>query len=258
MHKRFHEFQAYRKQGKRILILFFLDLYFLLLALISSLLPMKYSQSLTTGFLLIDIFFLCFTMVFSRRNFIIIKNLEVHFLHNNYGTSAKIIKKFHRLIEENLFEYHFQPIINARTGDIYAYEALMRTNSDVIGLLPVEILDLASKENRLYDIEKLTFYNTLKIMKNTREIFQKKKLFINSVSSHQLTDEDFNLLLLEYGPLFKNIVMELTEATFLNEVGIKILHKRLLDTGCQLALDDYGTGIQTNQYCLILIRILLR
>jgi EAL domain-containing protein (putative c-di-GMP-specific phosphodiesterase class I) len=157
---------------------------------------------------------------------------------------------FHKLLEENLFEYHFQPIINARTGDIYAYEALMRTDPDIIEMLPIEILDLASKENRLYDIEKLTFYNTLKIMKNTSETFQNKKLFINSVSSHQLTDEDFNKLYQDYAPLFQNIVMEITESTLLDDAGIKLIHKRFQDTNCQLALDDYGTGYSNESILL--------
>jgi EAL domain-containing protein (putative c-di-GMP-specific phosphodiesterase class I) len=183
-----------------------------------------------------------YTLVFSKRNSSIIKNLEESFLHNNYGTSVNKIKRFHKLMEENLFEYHFQPIIHARTGDIYAYEALMRTNTEVIGMQPVEILDLAAKENRLYDIEKYTFYNTLKIMKDNSNTFQTRKLFINSVSSHQLFDEDFNLLYQKYGSLFKDIVIEITEATLLNDDGIKLLHKRLQKTNFQLALDDYGAG----------------
>jgi EAL domain-containing protein (putative c-di-GMP-specific phosphodiesterase class I) len=112
----------------------------------------------------------------------------------------------------------------------------------ILGMLPMEILDLATKENRLYDIEKHTFNNTLSIMKEASDTFQTKKLFINSVSSHQLSDEDFYDLYQNYGPLFKNVVMEITESTLLDEKGTKLLHQRLQNTNCQLALDDYGTG----------------
>lgn len=31
------------------------------------------------------------------------------------------------ILDNNLLKYHFQPIVNARTGQIYAYEVLMRT-----------------------------------------------------------------------------------------------------------------------------------
>ena len=34
--------------------------------------------------------------------------------------------KVQRLIDLNLFTYHFQPIVRADTGEIYSYEALMR------------------------------------------------------------------------------------------------------------------------------------
>lgn len=50
-------------------------------------------------------------------------------------------------MEENLFEYHFQPIIDARTGAIFAYESLMRTDPNSIDMLPSEILDMAKRKS---------------------------------------------------------------------------------------------------------------
>ena len=169
--------------------------------------------------------------------------IEVSFLDDHYGSISNKLSSFQKLLEYNLFQYHFQPIINAKTGEIFAYEALMRTDTDTIDLAPIEILDLATKEDCLYNIERYTFYNTLRIMKENKDVFLNKKLFINSTSSHPLTDIDFEELYHNYSPFFRNIVMEITETTILKEEDLKLISKRLQETGCQLALDDYGTGL---------------
>ena len=70
------------------------------------------------------------------------------------------IRKFLHLVDNNLFTYHYQPIVDVRTGDVVGYEALMRTDKS-IGMRPVEVLSYAARLKRLYDVEKLTMRNTL-------------------------------------------------------------------------------------------------
>ena len=36
---------------------------------------------------------------------------------------------FHKMLNEELFTYYFQPIVSATDGSIFAYEALMRGKS---------------------------------------------------------------------------------------------------------------------------------
>lgn len=71
------------------------------------------------------------------------------------------IRAFSELLDKNLFTYHFQPIVSSSTGEIVAYEALMRTKGN-IALNPLQILNCAKNFGRLYDIEKAT----LKILLN--------------------------------------------------------------------------------------------
>ncbi|MGB4658840.1 MAG: EAL domain-containing protein [Mobilitalea sp.] len=241
MRKKFQEFQDYHKRCTRIIILLCLDLIFLSLLLISTLFPIAHSHLLILIFIILNFICLSLTALNSRLNLATVKNLEDYFLKNSYGSSSNRIHKFHKLLDNNFFEYHFQPIVDAKTGEIFAYEALMRTPPE-IDMMPVEILELADRENCFYDIEKFTFTNTLKIMKSYSDIFETKKLFVNSISSHQLTDADFNSIFNEYGPLLSNLVMEITESTHIDEDGLTLLHKRLKQSNCQLALDDYGTG----------------
>lgn len=156
-------------------------------------------------------------------------------------TSYKNSQIFAKIIRENQLRYYFQPIVNAVNGDIYAYEALMRTSED-INLSPKQILELAQEHNNLYAVEKLTFFNAVKALSQNQQFFKDRKLFINSVGSFLLTEEDFNKLYLTYGELMEKVVIEVTEQNNPTSNDISLLKKRCVITRSGVAIDDYGTG----------------
>lgn len=151
------------------------------------------------------------------------------------------VKKFSELIDNNLFLYHFQPIVSARSGDIVAYEALMRTDKS-IDMNPLQILDMARRFGRLYDIEKATLHNALTFLSKNQEVFEKRSLYVNAIPSHTLTEEDFEKLTDEFGELLEKIVIEFTEQTQISDEDLSFIHKRLKKNNVKLAIDDYGTG----------------
>ncbi len=151
------------------------------------------------------------------------------------------MRRFTRLVDGNMFRYHFQPIIDAHTGQIIAYEALMRTDSS-IGMNPLEVLGAAAKLGRMYDIEKATMHNTLEYICTHQEDFQEKKLFVNSIPAYILSYEDWDALCQDYGELMQKMVIEMTEQTELDDDRLAIIRDRLRRSGIQLAIDDYGTG----------------
>ena len=127
---------------------------------------------------------------------------------------AKIV---HDIIEHNRLNYHFQPIVVATTGEIYAYEALMR--ADVVPYLaPPVVLRYAEFFNRLYDIEKATFTNVLKIIEQSGDSFAAgSKVFINSIPGHVLKEDDFNELKNKLDTCSERIVVEFTEQSEIRE-----------------------------------------
>ncbi|WP_028510697.1 EAL domain-containing protein [Ruminococcus sp. NK3A76] len=151
------------------------------------------------------------------------------------------IEQFSNLIDSNLFRYHFQPIISAHTGEIIAYELLMRSGGGV-EMYPLEILDYAKKYDRLYDIEKATFFNALHIVSENQQQFSSKKLFINSISDHILTKTDWDRLLSDYGELLEKVVIELTEQSEISDEQLDTVKNRIAFSNMELAIDDYGTG----------------
>lgn len=145
------------------------------------------------------------------------------------------------LIEKNLFFYHFQPIADAHTGTIFAYEALMRTDP-VIYMSPLEVLNAASTYGRLYDIEKATMWNTLSYISEHEELFKECKLFVNSIPAHMLNTSDWTALVDKYGHLLDKLVIEMTEQTEMDNDRISVIRNRLKAHNISLAIDDYGTG----------------
>ncbi len=151
------------------------------------------------------------------------------------------IKELNRLIKNNLFDYHFQPIVNAHTGDIFAYEALMRPRSDIIHT-PPELIHIAEQENRLKDIELATIENTFRILHDNLEVIEDRKLFVNSIPNSYISDADYQRLKGLYGAGFKNLVVEITEEWDLEEDTLRLINERYRSENVLIALDDYGSG----------------
>ena len=147
----------------------------------------------------------------------------------------------HKVLEENLFTYRFQPIVNTIDGEIYSYEALMRSKTEK-NLPPLLIIKYADMQNRLADVEKATFLNVLKIIEQHREELGKVKIFINSIPGVHVSERDFSTLEDYFAELHDNVVVELTEEAELNDKDLERLKDFFGQYGLETALDDYGTG----------------
>lgn len=146
-----------------------------------------------------------------------------------------------RLLNENLFSYNFQPIVSAKDGSVFAYEALMRSG-DEFRLSPLTILSHAEALDRLQDVEKCTMFNTLRFAKENQRLLAGKLLFINSIPACTLPDADFEQLYQLYGDIMQSIVVEFTEQTEASSSQLKTLLERSHRCGFKVAIDDYGTG----------------
>lgn len=158
------------------------------------------------------------------------------------ATSREQYALFEALVSNNLFLYHFQPIVSAKDGEIYAYEALMRTDSS-IGMNPFEVLTIANDYKRLYDIEKATLFNVMKRYTEETDKFEGKKVFVNCIPGYFLNAEDRKALHDNYNDIFHNFVFEITEQDTLNEDELNSLRNLENKAGKNMiAIDDYGVG----------------
>lgn len=145
------------------------------------------------------------------------------------------------IMDNNRLCYHFQPIVNAKTGDIYAYEALMRTEGEVY-VSPLTILKYAEYMGRLYDIERLTFFNVLERISREGDIFDDKKVFINSIPDNRLQGKDAEILEQKLKEYSATVVVELTEQAEVPDDELTLMKNNYASMGIETAVDDYGTG----------------
>ncbi|MBQ1904280.1 MAG: EAL domain-containing protein [Ruminococcus sp.] len=146
-----------------------------------------------------------------------------------------------QILDNNLLTYHFQPIVCAKDGSIYAYEALMRSNTER-PISPLRIIKFATMQGRLEDVERATFVNVLSIIDKNKQRLGNAKVFINSIPGVRLHDTDNDIV---EGYLKANsemVVVELTEEAELSDEELERLKDYLKNLGIEIAVDDYGTG----------------
>ena len=151
------------------------------------------------------------------------------------------------LHSRELMNYYFQPIIDARTGETCAYEALMRvTMPNLRG--PETVLKYARQERRLHEVERMTWYRALacyrRLLDNNR-VSPDALLFINSIASQYLRDEEVEDLVERFRDILPRVVVEITEADDMSDEAIEA-KRAIPGFSGKFALDDYGTGYNTD------------
>ena len=152
-----------------------------------------------------------------------------------------VLAEVERIIDENRLRYHFQPIVSATDGEIYAYEALMRPESDMC-LSPFHILKYTELMGRLNDIERATFLNVLNIIESDKAKFKGRRVFLNSIPKTKVSGDDFRRvgeLLMKHSD---TVVIEMTEQDEPDETELNSVKERYQNLGIKTAIDDYGTG----------------
>lgn len=180
-------------------------------------------------------------MVFEIKPYVELTNTGIRSIYREKEIEIENFGKFNKMVSENTFRYHFQPIVDAKNGSIFAYEALMRSPEDV-GLNPREILKYAEISQKLYSIEYYTFYNTLRIYHEDPQKFAGRKMFINSIPSVTLSAEDLDRIHREFGDITQNTVVEILEDDEDTEESCVYFEKLRELFGCKIAIDDYGSG----------------
>ena len=142
------------------------------------------------------------------------------------------------VLDNNLFTYHFQPIVLADNGEIFGYEALMRAE----GLNPLQILRYSELTGRLSEIEERTYQNVLAIVTGEEDKFCGRRVFLNSmpdVRMHPETEAEIMSILTKVSD---RVVIEMTENTQFSSGRLESVKNKFRSHGIDIAVDDFGTG----------------
>ena len=155
-------------------------------------------------------------------------------------------KEFFQLLDEQMLQYHFQPIFSAKNGQPFAYEALMRVNMPNLQS-PLMVLELARKTGRIQEIETLTMFCATEAFEKLvadAAVASDALLFINSISDTSMSAENEKIYRQRFSDMISRTVLELTETEALDMTLLR--QKCAAGDFCgMLALDDYGSGYNT-------------
>lgn len=169
-----------------------------------------------------------------------------------YQKNSYLLRKreeLNKLFDNRLVEYYYQPIVDVKTGEVFAYEALMRSKLETLKST-LEILSLARSQSKLLQIEQLTWFEAIRFFDRFPAVPASCKLFINSVANQELSKDDKNRLLEEYGDKMDRVVMEITESEKSEQFYTANKRDWLKNHGGQMALDDFGTGYNSETMLL--------
>ncbi len=132
-----------------------------------------------------------------------------------------------------------------------AYEALMRVKMQLLNS-PLTVMKLAREMDKLYEVERLTIFkatSTFVMMQNRGRLHRNTKLFLNSIASSSLTDEDVAEFKAQFAELLNNLVIEITEEEEIDREALERKRRALGNQGA-LALDDWGSGYSNSNSLL--------
>ena len=117
---------------------------------------------------------------------------------------------------------------------------------------PLTVMKLAREMDKLYEVERLTVFkatSTFVMMQNRGRLHRNTKLFLNSIASSSLTDEDVAEFKAQFAELLNNLVIEITEEEEIDREALERKRRALGDQGA-LALDDWGSGYSNSNSLL--------
>jgi EAL domain-containing protein (putative c-di-GMP-specific phosphodiesterase class I) len=133
-----------------------------------------------------------------------------------------------------------QPIVDARTGALFAYELLGRSTHPGLPASPMHLFNLAALLGR--EAELSAAFRTHGIAAVAPRL-QGTRLFVNSHPSETFADSFFELLkALRGGPDAPKLVVEVHETAVMEVERMRELAARLDTIGVEFAYDDFGAG----------------
>ena len=155
------------------------------------------------------------------------------------------------IIEKELIEIHFQPIVSIRSKKLYAFEALTRCTFKGKVIPPYELFKMAIDANLNLELDVLTRNKSIEKFKKYYLENNELLLFLNFEPSliNNFHPQEQNYCFTEAIDKveipYKNFILEIKEDEISNTKALKEFCAYYKELGFAIALDDFGTGNST-------------
>jgi diguanylate cyclase (GGDEF)-like protein len=171
-----------------------------------------------------------------------------HTMHDDLSDRVTLENALEQAVPENQLMLYLQPRVDTFTGYLCGFEALLRWQHPVMGLIsPDRFIPLAEESHLIVDIGNWVANSTCELI--ARWISEGKTIHPISinVSAKQLKDSTFRESLertmQRHGVFSSHIAIELTESAMIGDNQVIQSELRMLEgMGLKLMIDDFGTG----------------
>ncbi len=165
-------------------------------------------------------------------------------LHRAASRHLQLASELHGAVERGELRLHYQPVVRAGLGEVTAFEALLRWEHPVAGLLPpAEFITVADDTGLIVEIGAWALGEACRQAAHWQ--FERRGLSICvNVSPRQLTAQFLTQVtdaLADSGLPGASLVLEITERAVTSPAGAAIL-RRIRELGVRISVDDFGTG----------------
>jgi diguanylate cyclase (GGDEF)-like protein len=164
-----------------------------------------------------------------------------------------LLGELRRAIEHEQLLLHYQPKVDAHTGQVLGVEALVRWQHPTHGLIPPgEFIPLAERTGLIGALTHYVLDAALHQCRDWRRAGHELSVAVN-VSARRLLDltfpDEVAAALATWEVPARLLVVEITESTIMADPAhaLEVLG-RLNEMGVQLSIDDFGTGYSSMAY----------
>jgi diguanylate cyclase (GGDEF)-like protein len=158
-------------------------------------------------------------------------------------------------IENDGFKLLYQPQVDLRTGEIHAFEALLRLKEHSIS--PAVFIDIAEKNGSIIKIGRIVVKKVIEQIAHWKASGVEIRRVSLNFSVNQLQDTDFitylQQLLKDYQVDATSLEVEITENIFMEDrMKTKAFLGQLKELGLRISIDDFGAGYSSLNYLTFL------
>ncbi len=174
---------------------------------------------------------------------------------NTHASEFVLLERhLHQALKNREFLLHYQPYFDARTGKIAGMEALLRWQSENLGLvMPSRFIPILEDTGMIVEVGQWVFRSVCRQIGE----WQHQGLAVVPVA--------FNLSVVQFRRIDlvdtmeeeirasavdpRCLTLEITESTFMNDLAYTdLILERLKKLGMRIAIDDFGTGYSSLSY----------
>jgi EAL domain-containing protein (putative c-di-GMP-specific phosphodiesterase class I) len=147
------------------------------------------------------------------------------------------------------FTLFSQPILELQSGQVTRHELLLRVLDETDApQSPIQVLDTAERLDAVFDIDLWVVERAMQLAAERTDLCLQINLSGRSVGDPRLTTE-VERLIQRYGVNPERLTFEITETALIGNLSeARHFADRVRDLGCELALDDFGSGYASFRY----------